>query len=269
MTTKRHTPIPEYKTRTVKELAKAFKNHQTVLIASIKNLPGGQFQAIKQKLRGIAIVKVLKKSLVIRAIEEYGGRMKEVEPHVKEDCALLISNDDAFELSSFLSKNQSPARARIGQEVPEDIRVESGPTDLTPGPVISELGALGIPIQIKEGKIEIREAKVILKAGDKVTAAHDAIMSKLGIMPFRVGFEPLAAYESKTGKVYSSLKIDTEEALASLKEAYSRSLAFTVKIAYPVKETIPFILARANSHYNALSKLIKTETQKQSQGGQE
>ncbi|MEK6919009.1 MAG: 50S ribosomal protein L10 [Nanoarchaeota archaeon] len=261
MATKRETPIPEIKKRTVKELVKTFKESPTFLIASIRNLPGGQFQAIKQKLRGTATVKVLKKSLVIRAIEEFGGNLKEIAPFVKEDCALLMSDVDPFELSLFLSKNQSAAKAKIGQAVPEDIRIEPGPTDLVPGPVISELGALGIPIQIKEGKIEIKEAKVILKTGDKVTAAADAIMGKLGIMPFRVGFEPLAAYDSKTGKVYSSIRINSEEALEQLKDANSRALAIAVKFAYPTKETIPFILAKANSQEKALAKLIKSDNQ--------
>lgn len=261
MAAKRETPIPEIKKRTVKELVKSFKESPTFLIASIKNLPGGQFQAIKQKLRGIATVKVLKKSLVIRAIEETGGNLKEIKPFVIEDCALLMSNTDPFELSLFLSKNQSAAKAKIGQEVNEDIRVEAGPTDLVPGPVISELGALGIPIQIKEGKIEIREAKVILKAGDKVTLAADAIMGKLGIMPFRVGYEPLAAYDSKTGKVYSTLRINTEETLTAIKESHGRALALAVKLAYPSKETIPFILAKANMNHNALTKHIKSDNQ--------
>lgn len=256
----RETPIPESKKKLVKDLSKSLKDHQTLLVASVKNLPGGQFQTIKQKLRGMAIVKVLKKNLVLRAIEASGDNIKLIEPFVKEDCALLISNHDPFELSLFLSKNLSSAKAKVGQEVPEDIRIEPGPTDLVPGPVISELGALGIPIQIKEGKIEIKEAKVILKIGEKVTPAADAIMSKLGIMPFKIGFEPLAAYDSKSGKVYSTLKINSEETLASLKDSHSRALGLAVKIAYPSKETIPFILAKANSQEQALSKLIKSQT---------
>ena len=264
MIEKRQTPIPEYKLKAVKGLIKSIKENPTFLIASIRNLPGGQFQTIKQKLRGIAEVKVLKKSIVIRSISELAKTDKDIEgikQYIKEDCALLMSNTDPFELSSFLLKNQSAAKAKIGQEVPEDIRVEPGPTDLVPGPVISELGALGIPIQIKEGKIEIKEAKVILKAGAKVTPAADGIMSKLGIMPFRVGFEPLAAYDSKEKKIYSSLKIDPEGTLVELKSAYSKALAFAVKLAYPAKETIGFIIAKANMHEKALAKLIKHETQ--------
>jgi large subunit ribosomal protein L10 len=261
MTGSKKSHVNESKKKVVKDLIKVLKEHKTILIASIRNLPGGQFQAIKQKLRGTAQVKVLKKSLVVRAIEELGGNAEKIKSHVKEDCAVLMSNNDPFEVSLFLSKNQSPAKAKIGQEVPEDIRVEPGPTDLVPGPVISELGALGIPIQIKEGKIEIKEAKVILKSGQKVTAAADAIMAKLNIMPFRVGFEPLAAYDSVTGQVYSPIRINVEETMASLIDSFSRARAFAVKIAYPTKETVPFMLGRAQMNFNALNKHIKSDTQ--------
>jgi len=266
MTKNRDSPIPAYKLRAVKDLVKSFKEEPTILIASIRNLPGGQFQAIKQKLRNenMAKVKVLKKSLVVRAIEEFAKTEKsaeEIKNFVKEDCAILISETDPFELASFLLKNRTPAKAKIGQEVPEDIRVEAGPTDLVPGPVLSELGALGIPFQIKDGKIEVREAKVILKAGQKVTPAANAMMSKLNIMPFRVGYEPLAAFSSKDKKVYSELKIDSEGALNSLKDAYSRSLALAVKIVYPAREAIGFILAKAKINHDALGKLIKSDSQ--------
>ncbi|MFC1682433.1 50S ribosomal protein L10, partial [Nanoarchaeota archaeon] len=48
--------IPEKKINAVKELKELIKNKKTVLIASIKSLPGSQFQEIGKKLRGKAIV---------------------------------------------------------------------------------------------------------------------------------------------------------------------------------------------------------------------
>lgn len=58
MTTKK---VPAYKIKTVKELSDLIKNKRTVLVASIKNIPGSQFQEISKKLRGKARVKVPKK----------------------------------------------------------------------------------------------------------------------------------------------------------------------------------------------------------------
>ena len=70
MKTKRENPIPEYKLKTVKELEELIKKKRTILIASIKNIPGSQFQEIVKKLRGKAIVKIPKKNLIFRELDK-------------------------------------------------------------------------------------------------------------------------------------------------------------------------------------------------------
>ena len=62
--------VPEAKKKTVSELTKLVKESKTILVASIKNLPASEFQEIGKKLRGKAIIKVPKKSLISRAIDE-------------------------------------------------------------------------------------------------------------------------------------------------------------------------------------------------------
>ena len=47
--------------KAVLDLSKLLKEKKTFLIASIKNIPGSQFQEIVKKLRGKAVVKVPKK----------------------------------------------------------------------------------------------------------------------------------------------------------------------------------------------------------------
>ena len=45
------------------------------------------------------------------------------------------------------------------------------------------------------------ENKSWIKAGEKVTESASGIMAKLGIMPLKVGFEPIAAYDIIEQKV--------------------------------------------------------------------
>ena len=54
----------------VEELSNLLKTKKTILVASIKNLPASQFQDICKQLRGKAVVKVPKKNLILRAIED-------------------------------------------------------------------------------------------------------------------------------------------------------------------------------------------------------
>src|SRR3972149_1044838 len=252
--------VSDVKIRTVKELDELMKNKRTILIASIKNLPGAKFQEICKKLRGKAVVKVPKKNLTLRAFDSAGNEaVKELKSQIKDSIAILFSDMDAFELALELVKSKSATKAKTGQEAVEDIEVQPGPTDLIPGPAISELGALGIQIQIDKGKIHIKDAKVIVKKGEKISAGAADVMSKLDIKPFSVGFIPLCAFDTKENKLYLNIKIDRDETLKELKSVYSKALAFAVEIGYTVPDTIKFIIGKAGMHERALNALIKGE----------
>ena len=262
--------IPRGKTETVKELVELMKNKKTILIASIKNIPASQFQEIGKKLRGKAIIKVPKKTLTLRAIEE--SKLKESQKfkeNLTESIALLFSDLDAFELAAELIKNRSPAKAKAGQIAPIDIEIPEGPTDLVPGPAISELGALGIQIQIKEGKIEIKQAKIIVREGNKISQGAANIMSKLDIKPFSIGFIPLVALDNEKGVLYTEIRINIEATIEDLKNSFAKALAFAVSRGYTNENTIKFLLAKALIHEKALEKLTLVSKDKQIQTPEE
>ncbi|PNX46024.1 MAG: 50S ribosomal protein L10 [Thermoplasmata archaeon M8B2D] len=249
--------VSDEKKKITAELSKLAKEHSTILLASIKDIPASQYQEISKKLRGKAIVKVPKKSLTFRALDSLGNEaVEKLKEKIKNSTAILFSNLDAFDLSADLLNSRSPAKAKPGQEAPEDIEVQAGPTDLVPGPAISELGALGIQIQIDKGKINIKEPKVIAKQGEKISQGAADLMSKLGIMPFTVGFIPVAAFDSKTGKVYLDINIDQEGTVNDLKSAFGKSLAFAVEIGYSSQDTISFLIGKAGVQGKALEKFV-------------
>lgn len=269
MKSKRTQPIPASKLKSVKEL-KELLGKKTILIASIKNLPASQYQEISKKLRGKAIVKVPKKNLMFRAIDESKNEdLKKLKDKIDNSVAILFSDMDSFDLASDLLQNKTAARAKTGQEAPEDIEVQAGPTDLPPGPAISELGALGIQIQIEKGKISIKQPKVIVKKGEKISAGAAGVMSKLDIKPFSVGFVPLSAFDTKENIFYVKMNIDREGTIAKLKEAYTRSLPFAVEIGHVNKNTLKYLLAKAHMHGKALEKFntleVKSESPKASE----
>ncbi len=255
------THVSESKKETVKELTNLIKEKRTILIASIKNIPASQFQEISKKLRGKAIVKVPKKNLIFRALEHSeDGKLKEIENQIQSDVAVLFSDMDCFELAAELVKNKTPAKAKAGQEAPEDIEVPAGPTELVPGPAISELGALGIQIQIDKGKINIKEPKIVAKKGTKISSGAADIMNKLDIKPFTISLIPLAGYDSHEKKLYLEIKIDREKTVADMKKAFGKALPFAVAIGYTCKDTISFLIQKAGRHELAISKLTNAQT---------
>jgi len=249
--------------KTVEDLKNLIETKKTILIASIKNLPASQFQEISKKLRGKAIVKVPKKNLILRALDSSSKEaIKDLKEKLEDSIAILFSDLDSFELAGELSSNKSPAKAKAGQEAPEDIEVSAGPTDLVPGPAISELGALGIQIQIEKGKITIKEPRVIAKEGEKISSGAADVMNKLDIKPFSVGFIPLCAFDNEEGKFYAELKIDKEATLEELKTFYSKALSFAVEIGYSNENTIKFLIGKAGLHEKVLKKLKPAEEEK-------
>lgn len=250
--------VPKEKVVAVTKLANEMKNGNTIMVVSIKSLPSSQFQKIKKDLRDKAIVRVAKKSIIMRAIDETKiAELAKLKDHIQEDYAVLISDGDAFELSGWLTENRNPIGAREGQVADDDIHIEEGPTDLVPGPVISELGTLGLAIMVEDGKITIRKSKIVVKKGEKITANASSIFQKLGIKPFMIGITPAAFYDGKLGKVYTGVKIDKKKALEDLISINSRALGLSIAVAYPTKNTIGFLLAKANAHFNALTKLAQ------------
>jgi large subunit ribosomal protein L10 len=252
--------IPKKKIDAVKKLVNLIDNKRTVLIADISNIPGSQFQQISKKLRGKAIVKVPKKNLLFRALDDSKKEVvKDLKKHFRGATAILFSDMDSYELAGELLKIKSPSKAKPGQIAPVDLEVPAGPTELVPGPAISELGALGIQIVIQGGKIEIKEPKVVAEEGKEVSQGAADILGKLNILPFSIGFNPISAFDSEDNTVYVEIKINPEEAKEELLEAYSRALPFAVEIGYISEDTIKPMIAKAAAYERKLIRVINGE----------
>ncbi len=262
----REKDIPKQKLETVNNISDLMKNSRSIIVVSVKNIPAKQLQLISKNLREKGQIKVTKKSLIERAIDSIEkGTIKNLKKYLRENTAFLFSDINPFELSAILSENKSKAKAKVGQKVDESVSIEPGPTELVPGPVISQLGSLGIKFEIKQGKIEITEKKHLLNSGENVDENTADIMSKLDIKPVSVGLTPIAAYDSELDKIYEDIIIDKQKTLDLLKQAYSKGLAFAVSISYPVKQTLSFILGKASIHEKAIENLIKSEPEQKTE----
>ncbi|RZD30575.1 50S ribosomal protein L10 [Candidatus Parvarchaeota archaeon] len=261
----RDKPIPEDKKETVKNLSDNIKNFKTVLIASCKNLPSRQFNEIKKNLRGKAEIRYVKKSSFLRAIDSIDkGALKNLKEVVNSDFVVFFSNSNPFELSKILSENQSPSKAKAGDLSPEEITIEPGPTELVPGPAISELSAVGLKVAVKNGKLEIKSGATVAKKGDEITSNVADVLAKLGITPMKVGFLPVAAYDSVEDKFYSDVKIDVEKTINDLNELANKALSFAIKVNYPVKETIAYFISKASSEEKIIENMQKIEEKEES-----
>lgn len=248
----------EKKAKEVIKLIEEIKKAKTLMVVSIKSLPSKQFQDIKKAVREHAKIKVAKKNIMIRAIKGLGkDSALELEKFTNENCAFAISNLDGFELAGIFFNKKNPMFAKAGQIAPTDIEVKAGPTNLVPGPAISELGALGLQVSVENGKLSIKAPKVVVKQGQTISEGVSAVLQKLNIQPFTVGLEPLVVYDIEKEKIYANIKIDSEATKKSLLSAASKALGFAQKLGYYCKETIGYFLAKANMEAKAIENKIQ------------
>lgn len=242
--------VAEWKKKEVERLAEIIKSHPVVALVDVAGVPAYPLSKMREKLRGKALLKVSRNTLIELAIKKAARELGKPEleklaDYIEGGAAILATEMNPFKLYKLLEESKTPAPAKPGVPVPRDVVVPAGPTPLSPGPVVGEMQALGIPARIERGKVTIQKDTVVLKAGEIITPQLANILNKLGIEPLEVGLNLLAAYED--GIIYTPevLAIDEEEYINMLQQAYMHAFNLSVNIAYPTAQTIEAIIQKA------------------------
>lgn len=257
----------------IETIIELIEQNSVVGLANLTGLSSKALQGIRSSLRlskeidgTIKVAKNTLKKLALDDISQKSGKkdLKKLIPHINGSCAMIFSNTNPFRLQKFLNQNQVPAPAKAGQISPVDVIVSEGATNLDPGPIISELSSIGLQTRIEKGKIKIMKSAKVLNTGDSVTESHAAVLTRLGIQPFKVGLRIEAVLED--GKIIegSSLDVDEDKIISDLQTAYKEALflAINPKIAYYTVTTIPLLLNKAISQVMSLSVESGYATQK-------
>ncbi|MHA2223876.1 MAG: 50S ribosomal protein L10 [Candidatus Hodarchaeales archaeon] len=232
-------------------------------LTSLSGISSKALQGIRSSMRSgevEATIKVAKNTLKAIALEKTLRKsdrkdLKKIIPHINGSCAMIFTNTNPFRLQKFLNQNQVPAPAKTGQISTVDVFVPEGVTNLDPGPIISELGSIGLQTRIEKGKIRITKTAKVLSKGDVVTESHAAVLTRLGIQPFKVGLKLKTVLEGGELIDGSVLDIDEDEIIANLQKAHNNalSLAISPKLSYYTPLSIPILLKTAISQAMKLS----------------
>ena len=243
----------------IKELLSKYK---TVGLLDLTNLPSPQLQSMRKKLKDTEI-RVTKKRLIRIALKEVDKGVEKLEEVLDKIMpALILSNESSFKIANFLKKNESLVAAKAGQIAPKDLIVSAGPTSLPPGPVIGELGAVGIKASVEEGKIAVKEDSVVVKEGEEISGKVADILTKLGIKPMEIGVNLVATFED--GSIFKKdiLEVDESVYVDKLKEIVSNALNLSVKIGYVTKDNVNLVLSKVEGEALALDKVVNKERDK-------
>jgi large subunit ribosomal protein L10 len=187
MIKKKH--IPQWKLEEVNRLVDLFKKYKNIAVIDVHHLNDRQIQETRKLLRGKAIIRMSKKNVQIRAIEEYKKlsnkeSLDELAGNIPGQSALCFTNLEIFELKKVFNENEWMVPAKPDEITPVDIWVPAGDTGLPTGQVISELNmTLRLPTRIQNDTIWVREDTRTHKAGEVVDVKQAAVLKKLGIAP--------------------------------------------------------------------------------------
>ncbi len=247
--------VAQYKKDVVADLVKQLVEYPIVGAVNLEDLPAPALQTMRSKLRGKAQMTMTKRRLMKVAFEEAEkskqGIMKLYE-HLKGMPALLFTKENPFSIYKIIKQSKSPAPAKAGQIAPKDIEVKAGPTSFLPGPIIGELGSIGIKTGVENGKLAIKEDAVVIKEGEEVSALAAGLLTRLGIEPMEIGLDITAVYEDGTIYTRKVLDIDEDQFLADLTQAATWARNLAMEAAYPTKDTISDLITKAQRESKSL-----------------
>ncbi len=237
--------LPSWKKDEVAEIKKFAKQYTLIGLVDMYGIPAQQVQQIRRNLRGTAVIKVTRNTLIKHALDEIGGETKGIKKYISGHSAMIFTNDNPFKLFKQLEKTKTKMAAKAGETAPEDIIVEKGPTSFKPGPIVGELQQAGIPAAIEAGKVKIRETKTIVKKGAVISAKIATVLIKLDIKPMDVGLALQVAFHD--GNIYEPavLSVDETKLLAQIHLAGQQAFNLSVNAAIPIRETMVPILTKA------------------------
>jgi large subunit ribosomal protein L10 len=247
--------IQDYKKKEVADVERLFNEYPVVGIINMEGLPTKMLQKMKKTLSDKVELKFTKKRFMKIAIDNIQDK-KNIE-QLKEKLvgipALMFTKEEPFTIAKLIEKSKSSAPAKPGQVAPSDLSITAGPTPFTPGPMIGELGQLGIKTEVKEGKIHIRDDKVLVKEGEVIKPKVAELLAKLNIEPMKVGLNLLLTYQNGEILTKDVLYIDEEQYINDLKTAHIQSLALAMHVGIINKDTTKPLVQKAYRESKAVA----------------
>lgn len=239
--------ILQVKAKKVDDTVKTIQNHKIIALASLHKVRARQLQVLRKKLQDDVYIKVIKNSLMKRAIRKCRNRpnLDKLKESLQGSTIYLFTNLNPFNLILLLDKSKIKTTAKAGDTAAFDVIVPAGNIGQPPGPIISQLAAVGLKTRIESGSVWITKDTLVVEKDETISERLAPILSKLGIKPVEAGLVLTTAYDH--GVIYAGeqLHIDLDATKKTIETAYRSSFYLSVYIVYPTPRNITFLLKKA------------------------
>jgi large subunit ribosomal protein L10 len=253
--------VLEEKSGEVEEIKEILKGYKSIGVASLQKVRAAQLQELKKNLAGKVYMRVLKNTLIKIALEGMGEtELKKLEQYLEGSNVLLFTDLNPFKLVLLLERGKVKTTAKSGDIAAMDVVIPAGNTGQPPGPIISQLNAVGLPTRIESGSVWVSKDTLVVRKGEAINERLAAVLSKLGIKAVEAGLAMTAVYDEGLMIVGDQLKLDVEGTRRSVEQSHGEAFALSLSIAYPTVDNIKALLQTAHQKAFALSLSVAVPT---------
>jgi len=246
--------VLEQKSSEVEAIKEIFKDYKSVGIASLRKVRASQLQELKKSMKGKVYLRVLKNTLIKIALEEMNqAELKKLEEYLEGSNVFLFTDLNPFKLALMLEHGKVKTTAKSGDIAAEDVVIPASNTGQPPGPVISQLNAVGLPTKIENGSVWVSKDTLVVRKGEPINERLAGVLSKLGIKAVELGISMRAVFDNGLMISGDKLKVDIPATKRSVESSNQEAFALAISIGYATKETIKPLLQTAHQKAVALS----------------
>jgi len=272
--------VLDQKSSEVEAIKDILKEYKSIGIASLRKVRASQLQELKKSMAGKVYLRVLKNTLIRIAIDEMNqAELKKLEEYLEGSNVFLFTDLNPFKLALLLERGKVKTTAKANDVAAMDVVIPASNTGQPPGPVISQLNAVGLPTKIENGSVWVSKDTLVVRKGEAINERLASVLSKLGIKAVELGISMRAVFDNGMMITGDQLKVDiaatkrnvessNQEAFALalsigyaskdtikplLQQAHQKAIALSVGAAIPTKETIADLIRKANSELTSLS----------------
>jgi len=237
-------------------LEECLNNYSRAFIVHADFVGSKQISDIRIALRGKAELVFGKNTMIRRCIRNLCADGD--HPEWMSICDVMVgnlgfmfTNGDLEDLEDTVKEFVKPAAAKAGVIAPVDCVIPKGPTSLDPAQT-SFFQALNIATKINKGSIEIINDCKVLTEGNKVGSSEAALLTKMGIKPFKYGLSIRYVYE---GGIFdpSVLKIKDEDLVVKFAEGVGHVASISLATGITTEAAIPHLVISAAKDITAIA----------------
>ena len=246
--------VSEQKAAVVEKTVALLKKYDVIAAADLNKVQSGMLMDLRKRLRGQLEIKTVKNTLMRISMEQAEKpATAEFIKAVAGQNMFLFTNGNPFKLAMNLEKSKVESFAKPGDKALKELTVPAGNTGISPGPMISKFGALGVKTRIEAGNIWVVADTVVADEGDEITADMADLLQRLGIKAAQSGLSLKVVYERGMIIPGADLIVDVPSYRKQLMEAAGGAFAVALKGAYVSPTTAPRLLSMAQQQAKAVA----------------